>query len=51
MDFSVPDKRRKKKDKAKEKHDRNGGFSQKHVRAVEAKQEKNATKATKPKKK
>ena len=48
MDFSVPDKRRKKKDKAKEKHDRNGGFSQKHVRAVEATREKVATK---PKKK
>ena len=51
MDFSVPDKRRKKKDKAKEKHDRNGGFSQKHVRTVEATHEKASTKPTKPKKK
>jgi len=50
MDFSVPDKRRKKKDKAKEKHDRNGGFTQKHVRLTEATQEKNSTKP-KPKKK
>ena len=27
-----PEKRRKKKDKAKEKHDRTGGFSSKHAR-------------------
>ena len=35
-----PVKSRKKKDKAKEKHDRNGGFSTRHVRAVESLQEK-----------
>ena len=28
--------RKKKDDKAKEKHERNGGFSQKHVRLAEA---------------
>jgi hypothetical protein len=28
--------RKKKSDKAKEKYERNGGYSQKHVRAVEA---------------
>ena len=33
-------KRSKKKDKAKEKYDRNGGFSTKHVRGVEAMREK-----------
>jgi hypothetical protein len=33
MDF---EKRRKKSDKAKEKFDKNGGFSQKHVRLAEA---------------
>jgi hypothetical protein len=32
MDF---EKRRKKSDKAKEKFERNGGFSQKHVRIAE----------------
>ncbi len=35
MDYPDP-KRRKKSDKAKEKFARNGGFSQKHVRATEA---------------
>jgi hypothetical protein len=30
------EKRRKKSDKAKEKFERNGGFSQKHVRLAEA---------------
>ena len=35
-----PIKSRKKKDKAKEKYDRNGGFSTKHVRGVEAMREK-----------
>jgi hypothetical protein len=35
MDYPDP-KRRKKSDKAKEKYERNGGFSQKHVRATEA---------------
>jgi len=33
--MDVPEKNRKKKDKAKEKFDRNGGFSTKHVRIVE----------------
>jgi hypothetical protein len=33
MDF---EKRRKKSDKAKETHDKYGGFSQKHVRLTEA---------------
>jgi len=37
---SIKVKRVKKSDKAKEKHDRNGGFSQKHVRIVEALAEK-----------
>jgi hypothetical protein len=31
-----PDKRRKKKDKAKEKYDRTGGLSKKHIRIQEA---------------
>ena len=30
------DKKRKKKDKAKEKHDRTGGFSSKHTRISQA---------------
>ena len=30
--MEVPDKRRKKKDKAKEKYEKNGGFTAKHVR-------------------
>ena len=34
--------RKKKADKAKEKYERNGGFSQKHVRLVEALAEKRA---------
>ena len=34
--------RKKKDDKAKEKYERNGGFSQKHVRLVEALAEKRA---------
>ena len=38
--------RSKKDDKAKEKYERNGGFSQKHVRIMEAM----AEKRTKPKK-
>jgi hypothetical protein len=43
--------RSKKDDKAKEKYERNGGFSQKHVRLMEAMAEKRATgAATKPKK-
>ena len=36
MDHQCKTERRKKSDKAKEKHDKNGNFSQKHVRAVEA---------------
>jgi hypothetical protein len=35
-----PTKSRKKKDKAKEKFERNGGHSQKHVRLVQLLQEK-----------
>lgn len=43
MDYhSPPEKQRKKKDKAKEKKDRNGGFSSKHVRQVEANLEKHS---------
>ena len=47
--------RNKKDDKAKEKYERNGGFSQKHVRLMEAMVEKRATgaatgTAAKPKK-
>jgi hypothetical protein len=38
--------RNKKDDKAKEKYERNGGFSQKHVRLMEAMAEKRATAAT-----
>ena len=34
--------RNKKSDKAKESYDRNGGFSQKHVRLMEAMAEKRA---------
>jgi hypothetical protein len=52
MDFIEPPmKRNKKKDKAREKHERNGTFSAKHVRLSEAKQEKaTATKKGKSKK-
>lgn len=42
MDCPDP-KRRKKSDKAKEKFERNGGFSQKHVRLTEALLEKRST--------
>lgn len=45
--------RSKKDDKAKEKYERNGGFSQKHVRLMEAMAEKRAAElkqAAKPKK-
>jgi len=38
-------KRNKKSDKAKEKFQRNGGFTQKHVRIAEALAEKNASKS------
>ena len=44
MDYKEPrTERRKKSDKAKEKYERTGGLSQKHVRVV-------AAAATKPKK-
>lgn len=36
MERDIKTKRDKKSDKAKEKYDRNGGFSQKHIRLVEA---------------
>ena len=38
MDYSAPEKKRSKKDKAREKHERNGGFSAKHIRLAEARQ-------------
>ena len=44
MDYPDP-KRRKKSDKAKEKYERNGGFSQKHVRLSEEIQTKRSTNA------
>jgi len=44
MDREIDAGRRKKSDKAKDTHARNGGFSQKHVRAQEALAEKNASK-------
>jgi hypothetical protein len=37
---SCPAKRQKKSDKAKTKYEKYGGFSQKHIRQVEALQEK-----------
>ena len=36
MDYKEPKELRKKSDKAKEKFERNGGYSQKHVRLMEA---------------
>ena len=37
MQMDNPDPKRKKKaDKAKEKHERNGGYSKRHVRQMEA---------------
>lgn len=36
MDYNIKTKRDKKSDKAREKFDRTGGFSQKHVRISEA---------------
>ncbi len=48
MDGPDP-KRNKKSDKAKEKHERNGAFSQKHVRLQEALQEKRAASGKPPK--
>ena len=44
MDRDIKTKRNKKADKAKEKFDRTGGFSQKHVRISEALSEKAASK-------
>ena len=41
--------RNKKSDKAKETYERNGGFSQKHVRMMEAMAEKRASSAKPPK--
>jgi len=43
MDRDIKTKRDKKSDKAKEKFDRTGGFSQKHVRLAEALAERNAS--------
>lgn len=40
---TVKEKRSKKDDKAKEKYERNGGYSQKHVRLAEALAEKRAS--------
>lgn len=40
MDRDIKTKRDKKSDKGKEKYERNGGFSQKHVRIAEALAEK-----------
>lgn len=56
MDYKEPVKHNKKKDKAREKHERFGGFSSRHVRAVEARLESAAAKGKgaakeKPKKK
>lgn len=43
MDYKEPKERKKKSDKAKEKFERNGAYSQKHVRQKEALAEKKAT--------
>jgi hypothetical protein len=40
MDREIKTKRDKKSDKGKEKYERNGGFSQKHIRIAEALREK-----------
>ncbi len=46
MDFKEPAaKRQKKKDKAREKFERNGAYSSKHVRAVEQNLAKGPTKS------
>lgn len=42
MDREVKTQRNKKSDKAKKTYERNGGFSQKHVRQTEALAEKTA---------
>jgi hypothetical protein len=44
MDYSAPEKKRSKKDKARDKHERNGGFSAKHVRLAEARAQAGAEK-------
>jgi hypothetical protein len=44
MDRDIKTKREKKSDKAREKFERTGGFSQKHVRISEALSEKAASK-------
>jgi hypothetical protein len=43
MDRDIKTDRKKKSDKAKEKYDRTGGYSQKHVRLAEALAEKTAS--------
>lgn len=48
MDHKEPKvKRAKKSDKGKESYEKNGGFSQKHIRLVEARQEGKAAVAKK----
>jgi hypothetical protein len=49
MDRDINTKRAKKSNKAKEKFDRNGGYSQKHVRLTEVLAEKRALKPSKGK--
>jgi len=41
---AIKTERKKKGDKAKEKYERNGGFSQKHIRLTEALKEKKSAK-------
>lgn len=48
MDYNGKTERKKKSDKAKEKHERNGGFSQKHVRIQAALAETRANQGKKP---
>ena len=45
MDKEPNSKRVKKSDKAKESYEKNGGFSQKHIRLAEARQEKKHVKS------
>jgi len=47
---SIKVKRAKKSDKGKEKYERNGGFSQKHIRLIEARAEKGGSKSETTKK-
>ena len=44
---NIKTERKKKGDKAKEKYERNGGFSQKHIRLAEARHKIEAVKASK----